>query len=145
GDRMPDHLREDRGRARPGLDHPLRPGRVHRLDAAHQPLLDEGPLLARSRHLALLLAAAAAANDQLVRFLVLLARPLAERGHAPRRHRVAAALRLALAAAVRVVDRVHRRAPHRRTLAEPGAAAGLADRDVRVVGVPYLPDRGAAR
>src|SRR5439155_12720874 len=48
GDRVSDHLREDGGRARPGADHPLLVLLVHGLDAAHQPLLDERPLLARS-------------------------------------------------------------------------------------------------
>src|SRR2546421_11347624 len=65
-DRVPDHLREDGGRARPGADHPLLVAVVHRLDAAHQPLLDEWPLLARSAHLALFLSAAPAADEQLV-------------------------------------------------------------------------------
>src|SRR5207253_3444675 len=110
GDRVPDHVREDRGRAGPGPDHPLLVRGVHRLDPAHQPPLDERPFLGRPTHLSLLLAAPAAADDQLVRFLVLLARALAERRHAPRGDRMAAALRLALAAAVRVVDGVHRRA-----------------------------------
>src|SRR5204863_340202 len=89
------------------------------------------------------LAAPAAPDDQLVRFLVLRPRALAERRHAPRRHRVTAALRLALAAAVRVVDGVHRGAAHGRALAEPAAAAGLATGDVAVVDVAHLPDGGA--
>src|SRR5690242_16829328 len=46
---------------------------------------------------------------------------------APRRHRVRVALAgLALAAAVRVVDRVHRQAAHRRADAAPALGAGLA-------------------
>src|SRR5205814_8226265 len=75
----------------------------------------------------LVLPAATAANDQLVGFLVLRAGALAERRHAPRRHRVAAALRLSFAAAVRVVDGVHRRAADGRALAEPAAAARLSN------------------
>src|SRR5205823_1428446 len=47
-DRVPDHLREDGRRARPRADHPLLVRGVHRLDAAHQPLLDERPLLRAS-------------------------------------------------------------------------------------------------
>src|SRR5688572_15843664 len=47
---------------------------------------------------------------------------------APRRHRVAAARRLAFTAAERVIDRVHRHAADVRLLAEPAVAAGLADR-----------------
>src|SRR3954447_6866309 len=93
--------------------------------------------------LTLLLAAPAAANDQLVGCLVLAARALAERGHAPRGDRVPAALRLALAATVRVVDRVHRGAAHRWPLAPPPTPAGLAARDVLVVDVPDLADGGA--
>src|SRR5690242_3973944 len=92
----------------------------------------------------LLLPAATAADDQLVGFLVLAARALAERRHAPRGDRVAAALRLALAAAVRVVDGVHRRATHGRALAPPAAAPRLAAGDVLVVDVADLADRRPA-
>src|SRR5919108_6684554 len=67
------------------------------------------------------------------------------RRRAPRRHGMAAALRLTLAAAVRVVDRVHRRAAHGRTLALPAASARLAAGDVLVVDVADLADRRAAR
>src|SRR5947208_15477661 len=86
----------------------------------------------------LVLPAATAAHDQVVRRLVLRAGALAERRHAPRGDRMAAALRLALAAAVRVIDRVHRRATHGRALAEPTVPAGLADRHVAVLDVPDL-------
>src|SRR5712691_258107 len=92
-----------------------------------------------------LLAAPTAADDELVRFLVLRARALAERRHAPRGDRVAPALRLTLAAAVRVVDRVHGGAAHRGTLAFPAATAGLAPVDVLVVDVADLADGRAAR
>ena len=60
--------------------------------------------------------------------------------HAPRRHRMPAAGRLAFAAAERVIDRVHRDAAHVRPLAQPAAAAGLADRHVLVVDVADLAD-----
>ena len=49
-DRVPDHLGEDRGRARPGADHPLLAGGVHGLDPAQQPVLDEGPFLDELTH-----------------------------------------------------------------------------------------------
>src|SRR5207245_3653820 len=108
GDRVPDHLGEDRRGARPGADHVLLARGVHGLDPAQQPLLHERTLLGRTRHLAAtLLAAAAAADDQLVRFLVLAAGALPAGRDAPRRGRGAAALRLPLAAAVRVVGGVH--------------------------------------
>src|SRR5205823_3597435 len=90
------------------------------------------------------LSAPAAADDQLVGFLVLAPRALAERRHAPGRDRVPAALRLPLAAAVRVVDGVHRRAAHGRALPLPAAAARLAAGDVLVVDVADLADRRPA-
>src|SRR5437868_13588489 len=146
GDRVPDHLREDGRRAGPRANHVLLSRLVHRRDAVEQTLLDERPLLARSRHLpSLPLAAPAGADDQLVRLLVLAPRALAERRHAPRRHGVAATLRLALAAAVRMVDRVHRRAANGRALAAPAAAARLAAGDVLMVDVADLADGCAAR
>src|SRR5262245_18179177 len=48
----------------------------------------------------------------------------------PRAYRMPAARGLALAAAVRMVDRVHRHAADRGPAAQPARAAGLADRDV---------------
>src|SRR5256712_14214196 len=51
---------------------------------------------------------------------------------------------LALAAAVRVVDRVHRQAAHRGPPALPAVAAGLADSDDLVLGVAELADGGLA-
>src|SRR5207248_5825840 len=50
GDRVSDHLREDRRGPGPGADHPLVAGGVHGLDPGQQPLLDERPLLARATH-----------------------------------------------------------------------------------------------
>src|SRR5690348_13263259 len=57
---------------------------------------------------------------------------------------MAAAGSLAFTAAERMVDRVHRHAADVRTLTEPAAAAGLADRDVLVIEVADLADRGEA-
>src|SRR4029453_11294394 len=91
-----------------------------------------------------LLAAATAADDQAVGFLVLRAGALAERRHAPRGHGVAAALRLALAAAVRVVDGVHRGPADGRARAPPSATAGLSAGDVLVVDDAHLADGRAA-
>src|SRR5260370_671616 len=68
----------------------------------------------------------AAADDELVRRLLGLARAVAQGRLAPRCLRVAARAGLALASAVRMVPGVHRRAAHRRPDAEPAAASGLA-------------------
>src|SRR6266536_4773262 len=92
-----------------------------------------------------ILSSAPAADDQPVRFLVLASGALAERRHAPGRDRVTAALRLALAPTVGVVDRIHRRAAHGRALATPAAAARLPARDVLVIDVADLADRRSAR
>src|SRR5258708_14445518 len=54
---------------------------------------------------------------------------------------MAAALGAAFAAAMRVIDRVHRRAANGRTLALPHIAAGLADDLVHMVGVRDRADR----
>src|SRR5262245_26731651 len=55
------------------------------------------------------------------------------------------ALRATFAAAVRMIDRVHRRAAHERPPAFPAVAAGLADLNVHVIGVAHRADRGPAR
>src|SRR5215469_3849465 len=85
---------------------------------------------------------AAAAADQPVTGLVLPA------GTAfrltPRADRVATARALALATAVRVVNRVHGDATDRRTLALPAVAARLAELDVAVLGIADLTDGRAA-
>src|SRR5258707_3339569 len=63
---------------------------------------------------------------------------------APRRHRMTAAGGAAFAAAVRMVDRVHRDAAVMRLAAEPAVTAGLADRNVHVIGVRHRADGGGA-
>src|SRR6478752_598626 len=92
----------------------------------------------------LLLAAAPAAHDVAVGLLALLAGAVPERGLAPGGHRVPAGRVVGLAAAVRVVDRVHRHAAALRPLPLVAAAAGLADLEVLVLGVGEGADGGAA-
>ena len=60
---------------------------------------------------------------------------------APGRDRMTAALGAAFAAAMGMVDRVHRGAAHGRALALPHIAAGLADDFVHVVGIGNRADR----
>src|ERR1022692_3974728 len=62
-------------------------------------------------------------------------------GLAPRRHRVPAARRLALATAVRVIHRVHRYAAVVGRLPHPALASRLAQRNVFVVHVAHLAHR----
>src|SRR6185295_296050 len=109
----------------------------------HQRLFHPRPLFGRAAHrrLPLLLSAAASAHDVAVGLLALLAGPVAERRLAPGGDRVAARRVVRLAAAVRVVDRVHRDAASLRTLALVAVAAGLADLDVLMLGVGEIAHR----
>src|SRR3954468_17257040 len=93
---------------------------------------------------AALLAAAAPADDVTVGLLALAARAVPDGRHAPGGLRMVAERRGALAAAVRVVDRIHGRATRLRAHAHVALAAGLADRDVLVVGVADDADGRAA-
>src|ERR1700674_74829 len=65
---------------------------------------------------------------------------LALGGEAPWGHRMTAARAAACPAAERMVARIHRDAAIVRPPAEPARAAGLADRDVHMVGVRYRAD-----
>src|SRR5579863_6988866 len=82
------------------------------------------------------------ADDQIVRRLFL-ARLVSLRRLAPRRLRMVA-LRLSLATAVRMVNRVHRDSAHVAALAEPSRASRLADRNILMVEIADLADGGAA-
>src|SRR3954467_12294746 len=93
---------------------------------------------------AALLAAAPPADDVAVGLLALAARAVPDGRHAPGGLRMVAERRGALAAAVRVVDRIHGRAARLRAHAHVALAAGLADRDVLVVGVADHADGRAA-
>src|SRR5262249_17446987 len=127
GDRVTDHLGRDRRAARPGLDHLAVAGRVHLLHLDAQVVVDERSLLQAARHRLpppWAGAAAPATDDELAGRLVLAAG--AALGLAPRRHGVPAAGALALAAAERVVDRVHGHTPGVRPASLPPVAARLA-------------------
>src|SRR6185437_10562868 len=82
------------------------------------------------------------ADDQCVRARS--SRPVAHRRGTPRRLRRHAGRGLALAAAVRMVPRVHHDAPDLRSLAHVAGAAGLAEVLVLVVQVADLADGGHA-
>src|SRR6266496_2387502 len=107
---------------------------VHGVDALHQALLRPRALLGRASHL-LPLSSSTAAHDQRVRALALLTSPVPERRLAPWRNGVATGGVVRLAAAVRMVDRVHRDTSALRPLALVAVAAGLADLHVLVLGV----------
>src|SRR5580693_4969171 len=123
----PDKLRKDRRPTGPGADHLVAPRPTCRLRLFEEIAVDKRPLPYRAcqafppRRLALV----AAAHDQPVRRLVVPSLSALCR-LAPRRDRMPATRGATLAPAMRMIDRVHRDAAHRRPAAEPAAAAGLA-------------------
>src|SRR6201986_1134163 len=145
-DRVTQHRRHDHGPPGPRLDNCLGALFVLHVHLLHQVVVDEGSLLKATRHrrllLPLVLAAATAAADEPVTGLVLPAGTALRL--APRAHRVTTARALALATAMRVVDRVHGNAADGRALALPAVAARLAELDVAVLGVADLADGRAA-
>src|SRR5882762_7115219 len=82
-------------------------------------------------------------HDHLLRTLVP-ARLVAPRRLSPGRYRIAAARGLALAAAVRMVDRIHRHAAHVRPDSAPARAPGFTQRNIFMLDVAYLAHRRPA-
>src|SRR6185436_15590018 len=106
-------------------------------------MIDEWAFLDRTCHVLNSLLAVAIAHDHAAGALVA-AGLVAFGRRAPRAHRVAAGSGLALAATVRVVDRIHRHTAHRRTHAAPAHPSGLADGFEVVLFVADFADGGAA-
>src|SRR6516165_1244146 len=144
GDSVAQHRRNDHGPPGPRLDYGLAAPLVLHVHLLHQVVVDEGTLLKATRHFRLLLplVLATTAADQPVTGLV--RPPGTAFWLAPWAHRVTAARALALAAAERVVDRVHRDTANRRPLALPAVAAGLTELDVALLGVADLAHGRAA-
>src|SRR5262245_13610132 len=146
GDRVTDHVGDDRGATRPGLDDPALAGRVLGVDLLEQMLVDERTLLETARHaflpfaLPATLAGTATTDDELGAGL--LRTPRAALGLAPGRDRRAASGTAALTTTEGVVDRVHGDAAGLRADTLPAVAAGLADLHQFVLAVPDLADRG---
>src|SRR3954462_10082249 len=144
-DRVADHVGDDGGPAGPGPDDGLLARLVEDVHLLEQVVVNEGALLQAARHLlppcSALLAGTTPADDHLVGRL---GAPRPAFGLARRVHRGPATGGLALAATVRVIDRVHRDTADGRALALPAHAARLAPVDVAVVGVAHLADRRAA-
>src|SRR5207249_318780 len=123
GQRVPDEFRKNRRSPRPGLDHLLLVLHVHRLHLFFQVLIGERPFFYGTTHMSLFLPLLRlAAHDELVRPLVV-PRLITARRLAPGGDRIAAAGRLAFAAAMRMVDRVHGDAAVMRHLAQPALTA----------------------
>src|SRR5947209_9459933 len=122
-----DELRQDGRAPAPDSDHFVPPGCARDLRLLQQIAIDERTLPNRTCHDArlFLLPRVAACQDELGGGLVATGL-LALGGEAPRRHRMAAARGSPLAAAVRMIDRVHRDTAVMRHAAHPTRAAGLA-------------------
>src|SRR3984885_10100376 len=143
-ERQTHELRQNRRAAAPDLDDVGAAGSARDISLLEHITVHERTLPDRSRHgSASLLAHMARCDDEFVSRLV---RPglLALGRLAPRAHRMPAARRLAFAAAVWMVDRVHDDAAIVRTAPEPAAAPGLGDRSIHVIGVRHRADRGEA-
>src|SRR6266567_5718165 len=141
-DRVAQHRWDDHGTARPRLDDVARPLVVLAVHLLDQVVVHKGAFLQATRHYGVLLPLllAAPADDQPVARFVL--GPGTALRLAPGADRVAPAGALALAAAQRVVDRVHGHAAHRGPLALPAVAACLAELDVALLGVTDLTHGG---
>src|SRR5687768_7634292 len=100
----------------------------------------DGPFLTERLICRLLAPSVPTADDQLVALVLLDAGAQAHRRAAPHGLRRHAGRLLALATAVRMVARVHRRATHLRPSAHVARATGLADLLVLVVEVAHLAD-----
>src|SRR5918999_4365143 len=119
-EREPDELRQDGGAARPRLDRGAATGLLRRLCLLEQRQLDERTFPDGAGHALPLLFRVTRTDDHLVRRLVLAGAGALGR-LAPRGDRMAAARGAALAAAVRVVDRVLGDAAGERAPALPAA------------------------
>src|SRR3982750_2478277 len=138
GDRQTDEIGQDRRAARPGLDRLFVLGGARLLDLRREVMVDERALLERTSHVASLLLLATR-DDHRLRALVV-ARAIALGQRVPRRDRCLALAGAAFAAAVRVVDRVHRDAAHGRADALPAPRAVLAVLAQAVFLVRHLAD-----
>src|SRR6185437_11070066 len=142
-ERQAHELGHDGRAARPGLDHVLAAGRLQGICLLQQISVDERAFPNRAGHRLAGLLHVTATDDVLVRGLVG-AGLVALGGLAPRGHRVTTAGGLALAAAVRVIDRIHGDAAHVRPAAHVADAPGLAEHLVHVIRVRHRADRGHA-
>src|SRR5690606_32821253 len=135
-----DELRQDGRAARPDLDNVRTAGFACLFRLAQDIGIDEGAFPDRTSHgSTTLLLGVARPQDVLVGRLVG-AGLLALGRLAPRGNRVTAAGGAALAAAMRVVDRVHGDAAHGRADAQVTHAAGLAEVLVGMVGIRHRAD-----
>src|SRR3989475_817739 len=143
-DGQPDEIRQNRGAPRPGLDRALVACRARRADLPHQMVVHEGTLLNRASHGLALVSFLVPELDDHAACALVLAGLVALGQHPPGAYGILPCRGLSFAAAMRVVDRIHRDAAHGGPHAAPADASGLADRFQAVLLVADLADRRAA-
>src|ERR1039457_2802264 len=137
-----DELRKDGGAPRPRAHHFLFAGGGEHSQLGFQVRVGKRSFFDRSTHMRLPFFALVRDNP-LVGALVI-ARFETASGLAPGSHRVTAAGGFALAAAMRVIHRVHRNAAVVGHLAQPTLASGFAEGNIFVIQVAHLADGGHA-
>src|SRR5207245_8528700 len=118
--------------------------RARRADLLHQMVVHEGTLLDRASHGLALVSFLVAELDDHAACALVLAGLVALGQHPPGAYGILPCRGLALAAAMRVVDWIHRDAAHGGPHAAPADASGLADRFQAVLVVADLADGCAA-
>src|SRR3989454_652822 len=111
-DGEPDEIRQNRGAPRPGLDRALVACRARRADLLHQMMVHEGTLLDRASHGLALVSFLVPELDDHAACAFVLAGLVALGQHPPGAYGILPCRGLSLAAAMRVVDRIHRDAAH---------------------------------
>src|SRR6516162_1007293 len=141
-----DELRKDRRSTRPRPDHLIASGPARFLSLLEKVTVDKRPFpngacqgALRTRRLTLV----PAPDDQSIRRLVVPGL-LALGRLAPRRDRMAAARGATFAATMRMVDRVHCHASHRRAMTQPSVAPSLSDNNILLIRIRDGADRRPA-
>ena len=140
GDRVTDHLREYRRTSRPRFEDGFFVLGVQRFDSFKQLGLDVRSFFNASAHI-LLLSSIDSLKNKLIRLILLLSRLITESGFTPRSHRTCMTDgTFALAAAVRVIARVHYGTSDGRSDTQMSGLTGFTDSDNLVVEVTDLTD-----
>ena len=142
GDRQTDEIREDRRATRPGFDRLLIPRSAAASTFFSKWASQNGPFFTE-RAIAYSLTLVTALDDHARRALVAAGAITLSR-RAPRAHRIATCSRLAFTTAVRVIDRVHCNATHRRADTAPAVRASLTDLTEAMLFVANFTNRRAA-
>src|SRR5882762_984778 len=143
-DGQPDEIRENRGAPRPGLDRAFFVRGARHADLLHQVVVHERTFFYGASHDLALVSFFMPELDDHAACALVLTRLVALGQHPPGAYWILPCRGLALAATMRVVDRIHRDAAHGGPHAAPADASGLADGFQAVLLVTDFADRRAA-